>query len=97
MLQAVLDLAPPDRLAGHFHDTVGRALDNIEVALDYGLQVFDAACGGLGGCPFAPGAAGNVPTERVVPRLEAKGIVTGLDAGRLVEAAKFALRLRSTT
>ena len=95
MLQAALDLAPPDRLAGHFHDTGGRALDNIEVALDYGLRVFDAACGGLGGCPFAPGAAGNVATERVVARLEAKGFVTGLDASRLGEAAKFALRLRS--
>jgi hydroxymethylglutaryl-CoA lyase len=94
MLQAVLDVASPDRLAGHFHDTGGRALDNIEVALDYGLRVFDAACGGLGGCPFAPGAAGNVATERVVPRLEAKGFVTGIDAGRLVEAVEFALRLR---
>ena len=50
---------PPERLAGHFHDTRGRALDNIEVALDYGLRVFDAACGGLGGCPFAPGARGK--------------------------------------
>jgi hydroxymethylglutaryl-CoA lyase len=96
MLQAVLDVAPPDRLAGHFHDTGGRAIDNIEVALDYGLRVFDAACGGLGGCPFAPGAAGNVATERVVRRLEAKGFVTGLDAGRLAAAAEFALRLRSS-
>jgi hydroxymethylglutaryl-CoA lyase len=95
MLQAVLDLAPPDRLAGHFHDTRGHALDNVEVALDYGLRVFDAACGGLGGCPFAPGAPGNVATERVVARLEAKSFVTGLDAERLREAANFALRLRS--
>ena len=79
MLQAVLDVAPPDRLAGHFHDTMGRALANIEVALDYGLRVFDASCGGLGGCPYAPGAAGNVATERVAERLAERGFATGLD------------------
>ena len=72
-------VAPPDRLAGHFHDTGGRALENVEVALGLGLRVFDAACGGLGGCPFAPGAAGNVATERVVARLAALGFETGID------------------
>ncbi len=97
MLQAVLDAAAPERLAGHFHDTRGRALDNIVVALDYGLRVFDASCGGLGGCPYAPGAAGNVATERVVARLSALGFATGLDAGRLAEAAEFARSLRSPT
>ena len=94
MLQAVLDVAPPDRLAGHFHDTKGRALDNVEVALDYGLRVFDARCGGLGGCPYAPGAKGNVATERVVARLEELGFATGLDRRRLAEAAAFARGLR---
>ena len=95
MLQAVLDVAAPDRLAGHFHDTRGHALDNIAVALDYGLRVFDASCGGLGGCPYAPGAAGNVATERVVARLADLGFATGLDPGRLAAAAAFARGLRT--
>jgi hydroxymethylglutaryl-CoA lyase len=63
MLDAVLDVAEAGHLAGHFHDTGGRALDNVEAALGRGLRVFDAAVGGLGGCPFAPGAKGNVATE----------------------------------
>ena len=62
MLEAVLEMTSPDRLAGHFHDTGGRALDNIETCLAAGLRVFDAAVGGLGGCPYAPGAKGNVAT-----------------------------------
>jgi hydroxymethylglutaryl-CoA lyase len=95
MLQAVLDVAPPDRLAGHFHDTMGRALENIEVALDYGLRVFDASCGGLGGCPYAPGAAGNVATERVAARLAERGFATGLDPAKLALAAAFARGLRA--
>jgi hydroxymethylglutaryl-CoA lyase len=95
MLQAVLDVASPDRLAGHFHDTRGRALDNVGVALDYGLRVFDASCGGLGGCPYAPGAQGNVATERVVARLAELGFATGLDRQRLAEAAAFARGLRA--
>jgi hydroxymethylglutaryl-CoA lyase len=95
MLQAVLDVAPPDRLAGHFHDTRGHALENIETALDYGLRVFDASCGGLGGCPYAPGAAGNVATERVAARLAELGFETGLDPERLDAAAAFARGLRS--
>lgn len=95
MLQAVLDVAAPDRLAGHFHDTRGRALDNVEVALDYGLRVFDASCGGLGGCPYAPGAKGNVASERVVARLEELGYPTGIDRARLTEAAAFARGLTS--
>lgn len=62
MLAAVCDVVPADRLAGHYHDTAGRALDNIEASLARGLRVFDAAVAGLGGCPYAPGAAGNVAT-----------------------------------
>jgi hydroxymethylglutaryl-CoA lyase len=69
MLDAVLGVVPADRLAGHYHDTGGRALDNIEVSLDKGLRVFDAAIGGLGGCPYAKGATGNVATEAVADRL----------------------------
>ncbi|MCF6305822.1 MAG: hydroxymethylglutaryl-CoA lyase, partial [Rhodobacteraceae bacterium] len=65
MLDAVLKQVPATVLAGHFHDTHGRALENIAVGLDMGLRVFDSAIGGLGGCPYAPGAAGNVDTIRV--------------------------------
>lgn len=94
MLQAVLAELPPDRLAGHYHDTQGRALENIEASLDLGLRVFDAAVGGLGGCPYAPGAAGNVATEAVAARLAALGFDTGLDAAVLDKAAAFARSLR---
>ncbi|OHC49642.1 MAG: hydroxymethylglutaryl-CoA lyase [Rhodobacteraceae bacterium GWF1_65_7] len=94
MLQAVLAELPPDRLAGHYHDTQGRALENIEASLELGLRVFDAAVGGLGGCPYAPGAAGNVATEAVAARLAALGLDTGLDAAVLDKAAAFARSLR---
>ncbi len=94
MLAAVLDSLPAARLAGHFHDTNGRALENVEVALSRGLRVFDAAAGGLGGCPFAPGAAGNVATEAVDEKVKALGFETGLDAARLAEAAEMARGMR---
>ncbi len=95
MLRAVLSEVPADRLAGHFHDTGGRALDNIEAALTLGLRVFDAAVGGLGGCPYAPGAAGNVATEAVHDRLVSLGYATGLDAGVLAKAGAMARALRT--
>jgi hydroxymethylglutaryl-CoA lyase len=94
MLRAVLTELPPDRLAGHFHDTAGRACDNIAAALDLGLRVFDAAVGGLGGCPYAPGAAGNVATEAAQARIEALGFATGLDPSVIAEAAAQARRMR---
>lgn len=93
MLSAVLAVAPPDRLAGHYHDTSGRALDNIRASLDMGLRVFDASAGGLGGCPYAPGAKGNVDTRAVAALLENLGYSTGLDMVRLSEAADFARAL----
>jgi hydroxymethylglutaryl-CoA lyase len=96
MLQAVLEVAPPGRLAGHFHDTRGHALDNIAMSLEHGLRVFDASCGGLGGCPYAPGAAGNVATERVAARLAELGFETGLDPAGLAAAAAFARQLRTS-
>jgi len=95
MLDAVLSVVPADRLAGHYHDTGGRALANIEVSLDKGLRVFDAAVGGLGGCPYAPGAAGNVATEAVAERLEALGYATGLDRAVLDAAAQMAKGMRT--
>lgn len=97
MLAAVTDVVPADRLAGHYHDTAGRALDNIEASLARGLRVFDAAVGGLGGCPFAPGAAGNVATEAVHAWLTARGWRTGLDAAVLDRAAAMARAMRGKT
>ena len=94
MLAAVLEEMPAEALAGHYHDTAGRALANIEVSLARGLRVFDAAVGGLGGCPYAPGAAGNVATEAVAARLGALGYDTGLDLDRLTEAAAMARAMR---
>lgn len=95
MLAAVLERIPANRLAGHFHDTSGRALENIAVALDRGLRVFDASAGGLGGCPYAPGAAGNVDTLAVNAFVTAKGFSTGLDVAKLEQAAAFARTLRT--
>jgi hydroxymethylglutaryl-CoA lyase len=94
MLGAVLDELPPERLAGHFHDTAGRAMLNVEVALGRGLRIFDAAVGGLGGCPFAPGAAGNLATEALAERLERLGYSTGLDRAALGRAAALARSIR---
>lgn len=97
MLEAVAGEVPPERLAGHFHDTGGRAVDNIAASLEAGVRTFDAAVGGLGGCPFAPGAKGNVATEKVVRMLEGQGIATGVDLGRLEQVAEIARGLRSGT
>lgn len=80
VLQAVLPSVPIDRLALHFHDTSGNALANIDEALSAGVRVFDAAAGGLGGCPFAPGAPGNLATERLVAHLECHGLRTGVSS-----------------
>lgn len=96
MLGVVLEEMPAERLAGHFHDTAGRALENIEVSLERGVRVFDAAVGGLGGCPYAPGAAGNVATEAVAARLAALGWETGLDPDILAQASGMARAMRGT-
>jgi hydroxymethylglutaryl-CoA lyase len=94
MLQSVLEVAPAARLAGHFHDTRKRALDNIEASLTRGLRTFDASAGGLGGCPYAPGAAGNVATGQVARLLAARGHPTGIDIAKLDMAETFARTLR---
>ncbi|MDO5705905.1 MAG: hydroxymethylglutaryl-CoA lyase [Paracoccus sp. (in: a-proteobacteria)] len=94
MLSAVLDEVPANRLAGHYHDTAGRALANIDASLARGIRVFDTAVGGLGGCPYAPGAQGNVATESVAAHLAAAGYDTGLDMGVIARAAEFARSLR---
>ena len=95
MVNAVLKYVPAAHVAGHFHDTAGRALANIDVCLDAGLRVFDASAGGLGGCPYAPGAAGNVATKAVRGHVEARGFRTGLDPVTLEQASAFATEIRN--
>ncbi len=82
----------PGRLAGHFHDTADRALANVAVALGHGLRTFDSAIGGLGGCPYAPGARGNVSTLPLARMLVAEGWDTGLDLAALARAEDFVAR-----
>lgn len=84
MIKAVAGEVPVTALAGHFHDTYGQALANIYSALEEGVTTFDSSVSGLGGCPYAPGASGNVATEDVVYMLEGSGISTGVDLGALV-------------
>ena len=95
MLLKVREVVPVGRLAGHYHDTGGHALENIDASLSLGLRVFDASAGGLGGCPYAPGAAGNVATEAVVAHLERLGYDTGLDGAVLARAAEMARAMRT--
>ncbi|UWS01232.1 hydroxymethylglutaryl-CoA lyase [Phaeobacter inhibens] len=94
MLLAVRERVPVTRLAGHYHDTAGRAIDNIDASLSLGVRVFDAAVGGLGGCPYAPGAAGNVATEAVHEHLTRLGYETGLKGDVLTDAAAMARAMR---
>ncbi len=86
LLRAVSQVVPASQLAMHFHDTYGQALANIYAGLEVGVRVIDSAAGGLGGCPYAPGATGNVATEDVVYMLEGLGISTGVDLDRLLTA-----------
>ncbi|MBT4891274.1 MAG: hydroxymethylglutaryl-CoA lyase [Rhodospirillales bacterium] len=94
MLEAVTAVVPAQKLAGHYHDTGDNALGNIETSLDFGLRVFDTAVGGLGGCPYAPGAKGNVDTVAVVARLSELGYDTGIDMGKLEKAEQLALAIK---
>jgi len=89
MLQAVMAEIPAVHLAAHFHDTYGQALANLLVALGEGIAVIDSATGGLGGCPYAKGASGNVATEDVLYMLEGMGIRTGVSLEKTAEAAIF--------
>ena len=87
MVSALLERLPAERLALHLHDTGGRALDNVAAGLDLGIATFDASAAGLGGCPFAPGAPGNLATETLVAWLHGLGIETGVDERALAEAS----------
>jgi hydroxymethylglutaryl-CoA lyase len=89
MIGAVAAVVPIDRLAVHFHDTWGQGLANIYASLELGIAVIDSSVGGLGGCPYAKGATGNVATEDVLYMLDGLGIETGVDLGEVVAAAEF--------
>jgi hydroxymethylglutaryl-CoA lyase len=88
-LEAALSWFSPEQVSGHFHDTYGQALPNIMAAMEMGIAQFDTAVSGLGGCPYAQGATGNVATEDVVYMLEGMGIATGIDLDALVDAGQF--------
>lgn len=87
MLDAVARRVPVDKLAGHYHDTYGQAVANVYASLEAGVACFDSAVAGLGGCPYAPGASGNVATEDVVYMLDGLGIETGISLDALVDTA----------
>lgn len=89
LLEAVLALYPKDKVIMHYHDTRGMAIANIMTSMEYGISRFDSSVGGLGGCPYAPGAAGNVATNDVLYLLNGQGIKTGIDERKLQEAALF--------
>ena len=93
LLRAVAGTVPVSGLAMHFHDTYGQALANLYAGMEEGCRVIDSAAGGLGGCPYAPGATGNVATEDVVYMLEGMGIATGVDMAKLLAATNAVSRL----
>lgn len=89
LLDVVLRKISPDKIAGHYHDTRGTALANVFRSLEMGVRTFDSSAGGLGGCPYAPGASGNLATEDLVYALHRSGYETGLDMGRLWAASAY--------
>jgi hydroxymethylglutaryl-CoA lyase len=90
MIEACAAAVPIARLAGHFHDTYGMAVANVVAAHELGVTTFDGSVAGLGGCPYAPGAAGNVATEELVWLFEQMGFDTGVALEKLVAAGRFA-------
>ncbi len=89
LLAAVAEQVPVTALAGHFHDTYGQALVNVYAALEGGVRVFDSSVSGLGGCPYAPGALGNVATEDLLYMLDGMGVSTGISMNKLLAAGDF--------
>ena len=89
MIQACAAEVPLAKLAGHYHDTYGQALANIYASLELGVHTFDASVAGLGGCPYAAGASGNVATEDVVYMMNGMGVRTGVDLGQLVDIGRW--------
>ncbi|MDA0822244.1 MAG: hydroxymethylglutaryl-CoA lyase [Proteobacteria bacterium] len=92
IFREILAMAGDIPVAGHFHDTRGLGLANVDAALEVGVRRFDSSLGGLGGCPYAPGASGNVVTDDLVFMLEAMGLRTGVNLDRLLEAREFMVR-----
>jgi hydroxymethylglutaryl-CoA lyase len=89
MIETVSKLVPVEKLAAHFHDTYGQALANLLAVMDLGVAVIDSSVSGLGGCPYAKGASGNVATEDVLYMLNGLGIETGVDLDRVLDAGRF--------
>jgi len=89
VFERVIREFPVHQLAGHFHDTYGQALTNIYAALEVGVSIFHASVAGLGGCPYAKGATGNIATEDVLYLLNGLGIKTGIDLDAVVDAGQF--------
>jgi hydroxymethylglutaryl-CoA lyase len=89
LFRAVAQHVPVEALAGHFHDTYGQALTNVYAALEMGVATFDCSVAGLGGCPYAKGATGNVASEDVLYLLDGLGIATGVDMRALREAGRY--------
>lgn len=86
LLDRLLPRLAAEKIAMHFHDTYGHALDNVAASLEFGIATFDSSTGGIGGCPYAPGASGNVSTEAVVKAVEARGLATGVRLDALEQA-----------
>lgn len=95
-LQEILTIVDVEKISLHLHDTHGNAEKNLFRALDLGVRMFDSSTGGLGGCPFIPGAAGNIATERMVELLHERGFATGVDLNRLLSAGHFIKDLLDT-
>src|SRR6185312_7997488 len=90
----VVETAGVERVALHFHDTYGAALANVVAALDSGVSIFDASAGGLGGCPYAPGASGNLATEDLLHLLHGMGIETGVSLDGVAAASRYLAGVR---
>ena len=89
LLECVLQKYPPNYFAGHFHDTYGFALSNVQKSLEMGIRSFDSSAGGLGGCPYARGASGNIATEDLIFYLEKSGYETGVSLDSVLNASMF--------
>lgn len=89
VLEVLLKTVPAEKMAMHFHDTRGTAMANVLASLDMGIATFDGALGGLGGCPYAPGASGNLATDDLLYMLHGMGIETGVELDNMIEAAKY--------
>lgn len=93
----LLESLPLEQMAMHFHDTNGLAIENVQASLELGISIFDSSAGGLGGCPYAPGASGNLSTDSLVHFLHQRGIHTGIDEAKLAEASELIRKVLRNT